>query len=320
LRADKQGCMSIYRIHRIVCGALRRLLPVLLLMPTPLLAVAPAGSLSTLARLLTVEDELTQWGFAGIALDELLIAYEVELEDSHRVRTRSAGRQRRLHHWQRATEGYVRMLYELRSRLDEGEAFEMFVDAQQQILIGIGDQLVLVAGPRSDLGKQIEARMVRQFCRQNDCQWLGLGGRGLGGTEPHSRSFSSAGRGQWSQRQRGRLRYEVDGRFVFEFDTVADRDHIAGRADQAADELQLLADEFMQVRRQMIPIEWQAIAEDLVGIRNHGNVVLNADSDYFELGLPILQRLSVAQWRRVVDWIKKGAMGILTFPRADSLF
>jgi len=291
---------------------------VLLLLVALASVAQAAGSpteLSTLARLLAVEDEVTQWGFAGIVLDELLSAYEIELEASFRKRARTANRQRRLNHWQRGTEGYIAMLYRMRTGLDDGEPFELFVDAQGQIVIAVGEQVVLAGGPRSDLSKQIEAQMVRQFCLYNDCGWLGLRAR-----DQQPRSFSSNGRGQWSRPVGGRLRYEVDGRFVFEFGMAVDRDRIAGRADQAADELQLLADEFSQIRQQQIPIEWLAIAEDLVGIRNHGNVVLNATGDYFELGLPILARLSVADWHRVVAWIRPGAHGVLTFPRADSLF
>jgi hypothetical protein len=287
------------------------------LLPSAVLhAVGTGGDLSTLARLLTVEDELTRWGFAGIVLDELLSAYEVELEASYRSPGRTVERRRRLNHWQRGTEGYIAMLYGMRVRLDEGEAFELFVDAQQQIVIAIGEQVVLAGGPRSDLSKQIETRIVQQFCLYNDCAWRGL--RSKAYSQP--RSMNSLGRGQWSALHGGRLRYVVDGRMVFEFDVVSARDHIAAQADQATDELQLLADEFMRARQQLVTIEWLAIAEDLAGIRNHGNVILNADSDYIELQLPIMQRLTVADWRRVVGWVQQGAAGRLTFPRADSLF
>lgn len=278
-------------------------------------AAGPNTALSTLARLLAVEDEATRWDFAGIVLDELISAYEAELEASFRGRKRSAGRQRRLNHWQRGTEAYIAMLYRMRSRLDDGEPFELFVDAQGQIVIAIADELVLARGPRTDLGKQIAARIVRQFCEYNDCGWLGLRAN-----DDPPRSLSSAGRGDWSQLHGGRLRYRVDGRFVFEFDRVADRDRIAVQADQAVDELGLLADEFRQVQRLAIPIDWRAIAGDLAGIREHGNVVLNADSDYFELSLPLLAQLSVSDWHRVIAWIEQGALGELSFPRADRLF
>lgn len=291
------------------------LLPLLLAMSPMSLVAGPDTELSTLARLLAVEDEVTRWGFAGIVLDELLSAYEAELQASFKGPTRSAYRQRRLNHWQHGTEAYIATLHRMRSQLDDGEPFELFVDAQGQIVIAVGDDVLLAGGPRTDLGKQIEARMVRQFCLYNDCGWLGLRT-----PDAQPRTFSSLGRGDWSTLQGGRLRYRVDGRFVFEFDSVADRDLISVQADQAVDELELLADEFRQVQRLAIRIEWRAIAEDLGAIRDHGNVVLNADSDYFELSLPLLTRLSVGDWKRVVSWIEQGAGAVLTFPRADGLF
>ena len=308
------GCLL--RLCR-VCG-LAWVAVLLLVAPVVVLAVQATGAnteLSTLARLLTVEDEVTRWGFASVVLDELLSAYEVELEASFNAPTRRAGRQRRLRNWQRGTDAYIAMLYRMRTRLDDGDPFELFVDAQGQIVIVIGDEVVLVGGPRHDLVKQIEAKIVRQFCLYNDCGWLGLHA-----ADERPRTFSSLGRGEWSRLQGGRLRYRVDNHVVFEFDTVTDRDYIAAQADQVVDELGLLAEQFDQARRLSIPIEWRAIAEDLVGIRNHGNVVLNADRDYFELSLPLLARLSVADWQRVVAWIEQGALGVLTFPRADSLF
>jgi hypothetical protein len=320
-RAGYHGGMSdqgiFYRVLRAggwfaVCLLL---LVVAMSVSSPLNAAGPNTALSTLARLLTVEDEVTRWGFAGIVLDELLSAYEIELEDSFEPRTRSANRQRRLNHWQRATEGYISRLYRMRSALDDGEPFELFVDAQSQIVIAIGEDVVLAGGPHSDFNRQIEAQVVRQFCEYNDCGWLGLGTY-----DARPRSFAPAGRGRWSQPLNGRLRYEVGGRFVFEFSPTVDRLRVADQADQAVDELQLLADEFKQVQQQLIAIEWLAIAEDLVGIRRHGNVVLNASGDYFELSLPILVRLSVADWRRVVAWVRQGAHDVLSFPHADALF
>lgn len=279
---------------------------------------AAGSKLANLARLLTVEDELVQWGFATIVVDELALFYETQLESSYRSRGSSAARRARLARWQRATQGYVDSLYALRMRLDEGEPLTLFVDHQSQVVIGAGEQLVLVGGPGSVITAEIERRVVDEFCGYNDCQWLGLRSSASGGF-PSQDYGRSAGRGIWTSRQVGPARYELGERFAFEFEGNGGRDDKALVSDQAVDELDYLADEFAQLRREGYPIEWDRIALALDSIRADQVLVLNSAGDYFDLNLPLLTRLREADWQRVVSWLSRGADGRLVIEQAGSL-
>jgi len=278
-----------------------------------------AGSkLANLARLLAVEDELVQWGFAIIVIDELAQFYEIQLESSYRARGSSADRRARLARWQRATQGYVDSLYALRMRLDEGEPLTLFVDHQSQVVIGAGEQLVLVGGPGSVIAADIERRVVDEFCSYNDCQWLGLRSSASrwSQSQDHGRS---AGRGSWTSRQAGLARYALGEHFVFEFSDNSNRDDKALISDQAVDELDYLAEEFAQLQREGYPIEWDRIAMTLDSIRADQMLVLNSAGDYFDLNLPLLTRLREADWQRVVTWLSRGAGGLLVIEQAGAL-
>lgn len=261
-----------------------------------------AAALNSLAELLTVEDEVMQWGFVGIALKVLAEAYVGELESSFQENPSTPEGRKRLIGWQRATDGFITLLNGAITRLDDGAAFSFFVDRLRRIVVSIDEQVVLVIPPPGVHKAAFAGDIIEQFCAYNDCVWLGLK------TAEDDDDPGAMGRGQWAQSQNRRIRYEVDEQFWFEFDGFANRRLKASISDQAVDELDRLAEAFDQADVLGHPIDWSLIARTPPS-SGAENIVLNSGGGYLSVRLPILARLRPSDWSRVVHWMQQGGWG-----------
>lgn len=311
------SCRHVYLVPKPLCSRCLSRFSSLLLMTAALLSVAQAPvqasptsvpqqvtqvsaagdtRLQTLTELLTVEDPLLQWGLAVIALEVLIEAYAVELEQSLGSTRSSPQRRSRLIGWQKAVDGYIVMLQDARRRLDNGAPLELFVDPRRRVVMAIGDSVVLVEAPGGSTVAGVEHEIVDRFCDYNDCDWLGLDNSTAG--DP-----VGGGRGEWSFEQGGSVRYRLDQSYEFEFHSLADRDAKAAVAEQAADEIARLGSALIEADLQGYPVDW-AVVSGRRPSAGSGNLSIDQQGGYLDVRLRLLPRLRADDWQQMIRWIE----------------
>ena len=141
--------------------------------PTPPAQRAPA-SLDTLVRLLSIEDPLTRWDLAGIALNALVETYQESLDSAAGDHPDQTALRRKLWRWRRATGDLVQRLTTMRDALESGAPFDLMADAQGQMLVVVDQQIIIVSGYDRDSDRRLQQRILDRFCEYNDCWWLGM--------------------------------------------------------------------------------------------------------------------------------------------------
>lgn len=287
-------------------------------------AAAPAGTQvrpapSVLAQLvggLQTADATAQREFAVIAIEALLEAYRAAIQTAAQAAPKGAEPRQKLARWQRATAALVAALHRLREALDAGAQVGLDVDRQDQVLILVDAQVVLLSGPHVAADAAIERQVLERFCAFNDCAWL------VGHTAGTATAAAEPVAGVWELRQSGRPSYGLDGRLQFEFDDLSDRDRKAAACYQAADELERLWTALQRAIDQGHSIDWRRLGQAPLAEGPDQTVVLNADGAYLRLPLPLLARVTAADWERILRWLREGgfaAAQVLRIEQADRL-
>lgn len=261
-------------------------------------------SLKTLAELLAIEDEVMQWEFAGIGLDVLIEVHGRQLESILRETRGTAAARKKIIGWRRGVDDYIAMLEDVRRDLDDGLPLSFFVDALQQVVVAVGERVVILSPPRGIDSSDFEQEIVDRFCANNDCAWLGVRGAG----DEEDGAVSGAGRGTWSYGQNEQLQYRVGERYGFEFDGFSERNRKALIGDATVIELEHLAQALAQADTDGYPVDWRFLADNQP-VSGRVNVVINAGGDYLGVRTPLLARLRPVDWSEVVRWIRQGAWG-----------
>jgi len=260
-------------------------------------------SLQTLAGLLTVEDEVMQWEFAGVGLDVLAEVYGRQLEAVQREQRSTPDARRKIISWRHGVDNYIAMLEDIRRDLDDGQPLEFYVDPLRRVVISVGERVVILSAPPGVDGQGFEQEIVERFRAANDCDWLG----GMRRTRDGAQT-ALKGRGTWSYSEGQRMQYRIGDRYAFEFDGYEERGSKAVTGDAAVAELEQLAAALVQADNDGYPVDWRYLAENQPA-SGRTNVVINEGGDYLGVRTPLLARLRPTDWDEVVHWIQQGAWG-----------
>jgi hypothetical protein len=175
----------------------------------------PASPFSQLVKRLVAGEAHERWEFAGIALDELILAYEAELlarpvESVGQAPITSTKKHRR---WKKATRWYVSDLEGIREELPSVDDVSLTVRVPESIQLAFAGHVVLIADPRVGGPRLLEGRIWERYCEQGMCDdeafQLEVTGDGLGAPAPTLPTGSFE--------QRGRSVCETNDGLVLEF-------------------------------------------------------------------------------------------------------
>ncbi len=122
-----------------------------------------------LTKNLEYADLHQQYDFIQISLLEMHRAYQAEINKSWESRPSTAKKKQKLMGWRHATQAFINDLDSYFLLLDSGVPFSLGVNRQQKVLIIIGIQPVIINGPGPAGHKQMEQRIVHEFCQIHNC-------------------------------------------------------------------------------------------------------------------------------------------------------
>jgi hypothetical protein len=261
--------------------------------PSPL-----AGVVATLAD----ASPAVRLEFAGLVVDALVLAYEVELDPALFERPRGAAGQRKLLRWQQATTPLLAELHALQAALYLATDVEVHLDRHNRILLRIDGRPLWVAWPRVDTQTRIERELAAEFCRRHDC------GREEAGTAVAAGPVPRALQGTWVFSQRRPPAWESADGLRCEFADLSNRAGKEAACRAIVADLRVLAEALEAAARRGEPIQWERLAlqHDPVGALHR--VVVNERGDYVQVSVPALAQTAV-DWGAARRWLRARAEG-----------
>jgi len=133
---------------------------------SPVVNAVDLTSFQRMARYLENGPEEQRAYFAGVALSELALAYQYEVEMA-REGARSNSASQRV--WSGAVRGYALEMLRLKNLVDQGMPLSI-VAAEVIPMIAIGDNRVMLTYPRPEEQLVFEQKIMAQFCESIDCE------------------------------------------------------------------------------------------------------------------------------------------------------
>jgi hypothetical protein len=249
-------------------------------------------ALIRMARSMDGADPIERWDFADTLLDVLLEAYRNELLQSRSERLTDTGRAARLVRWQNATALVVDDLLAARRALGEGAMPTVQVDATGQLLLFVDRRPIVFSPPRPGTETALMDQALERYCARHDCAPF------LADTAA-SEVYPTA-RGNWSLRQGAPPVYAIGDRLHCTFADLSRRAAKGASCEAAAIEVARLREALRVALVQRVAIDWAWVG---VNPPHHGPdtvIWLQAQGRHLRLSLPLMARLSAADWQRVV--------------------
>jgi hypothetical protein len=251
-------------------------------------------ALIRMARSMDGADPIERWDFADTLLDVLLEAYRNELLQSRSERLTDTGRAARLVRWQNATALVVDDLLAARRALGEGAMPTVQVDATGQLLLFVDRRPIVFSPPRPGTETALMDQALERYCARHDCAPF------LADTAA-SEVYPTA-RGNWSLRQGAPPVYAIGDRLHCTFADLSRRAAKGASCEAAAIEVARLREAHRSGEQvQGVAVDWTWVACDT--LHTTGTTYRHqtaAQGRYLRLSLPLLTRLSAADWRRLV--------------------
>ncbi|MCP5150441.1 MAG: hypothetical protein H6983_17540 [Ectothiorhodospiraceae bacterium] len=280
---------------------------------------------SPLARVAAGLEGTDDWEvleLARIVLREMQIEYSGEVD---RALTERGPRKRAADRasWARSTAGFVDRLVMLEETLYDADRIAVRAQPDGSVLLVVGREKVLVSSPRIGRQRDLEARIVEQFCLETGCPGLdavasadsgGLAGIG------HPPAATVLG-GEWSAGDGEGTTYTTSDGLRFDFRDMRRMDRKREAAEIVVRELRELAVVLGSLTSQGVPVDWNAITVSESASGGGHAVRVNRLGDYVVLDLSALARAPqlVALG---VPWLRDAARGaprLHVFPHADTL-
>jgi hypothetical protein len=240
--------------------------------------------------------------FAGLLVDALVLAYEMELDPAMFERPRGAAGQRKLLRWQHATAPLLAELHALQAGLYLANDVEVHVDRHSRILLRIDGRPLWVAWPRVDAQTRIERELAVEFCRRHDCGRDDSGAAAGGGPVPGARQ------GTWVFSQRRSPAWEsVDG-LRCEFADLSNRAGKEAACRAIVTDLRVLADALEAAARHGERVDWERLVLQDEPAGALYRVVVNERGDYVQVAMSALAQTPV-DWGAARRWLRAHAEG-----------
>lgn len=277
-------------------------------------AAQPPGMLSRLASSLQSESQAVHADFAAVALGEMIIAYELELDQLSEPGQVSRGEMAKQARWGRALGQFLDELYAARDELDGGAPVELLVSPPASVQILVGERLVAVSSLRLDSPQSIEQRVAQVYCDLFACLPEVF-------EAPNAVIEPLAKRGGWSFVAGQGSTYETANGLGFMFTDVRNRIRKEQICLRIAEELNRLSKILAQARRQGRKVDMQAFVVETSGRGDDQRVRLSTSGDSVRVRLPtIVQTPDLVEVARV--WVAARSDGkkfSQRFPRAERL-
>jgi hypothetical protein len=240
--------------------------------------------------------------FAGLVVDALVLAYEMELDPAIFERRRSAEERRKLLRWQHATTPLLAELHALQAGLYLVNDVEVQLDRHNRILLRIDGRPLWVAWPRVDTQTRSERELAAEFCRRHDCGREDAGAAGAAGPVPH------ALQGTWVLSQRRPPGWESTDGLRCEFADLSARAGKEAACRAIVADLRMLAEALEAAARRGEPIQWERLALQHEPVGALHRVVVNERGDYVQVSVPALAQTAV-DWGAARRWLRARAEG-----------
>ena len=276
-------------------------------------AVPAEDALQRLAAAVAGESELARGDFAAIALGEVVLAYELELDRLSAPGQVSRREQAKQWRWAGALRRYLETLHAAQQALDAGEPVEVLVAPPAPVQLLIGEHQVPLSSPRIENPLALDNAIVRVYCEAFACDPDLL-------EAPEPTSFHAVA-GGWSFRDGWGSTYETGDGLGFMFRDVRDRGAKERVVRQIHEELRRLVAVVAGARRAGRAVDYRTLRVEEAGRGEDHRVILASGMPGTRVWLPALARApGVVEIAR--DWIRarvEGRPARQLFPRADLL-
>lgn len=275
----------------------------------------PTGRLDRLAASLQDEPAAVQSDFAAVALEQVILAHELEfgrLSLPGQVSRRELAKQMR---WASALKAFLEDLYAVRDELDAGAEVEVLVAPPAPVQLLVGQRLVPLTAPRIDDPGALDSAIVELYCTAFPCDPALL--------EPPATQDDPAAvtaeTGGWSFRDGLGSTYETVDGLGFMFPDVRRRVAKEQACLQVREALLRLVAVLAADRAAGRAVDWESLAVEPPAQGDARRVLVRTSGALLRLELPALARapgvLAIAR-----EWIRARVEGRdyrQLIPRAD---
>ncbi len=261
-----------------------------------------ARSFLELADLLQVGIPAERKRFAAVALDEMMLAYGLELETVRDMPEEFLDREERVLRWEASTNAYVERLILAAKLVEKSDDVKVLVQVGGSVMLVVADIAVIVSAPRLAEQEALEHRIVEMLCPDISCAMLF--DQTLFGAQRVRQ------RGKWETTSGGKLSYRTAEGWVCEFSSPEQNDLKAQICGRLASEVQQLAQKIKTLRKQKRVIDWDGVAINNNAWSSLHQLRINANQS-ISMWLPMLDAgdRSLRHWLDVVRRTVEGDVG-----------
>lgn len=247
----------------------------------------------------------TQRELAMLIVEALVDAYESELDQALRDRTRNPSGQRRLSRWHQAAAPVLTDLRIAQANLYVARTVELHADRHGQILLLIDGRPLWVAWPRPAVQSRLEREVAAAFCRNHHCPTAEGGGAG------HAGAPSLGVQGTWVLSQGRPPGWQTPDGLRCEFVDLSGRSAREAICQELALDLRALATALQAAQRGGERIEWAYLALHRDGAGDRHRIAVTEGGDYIAVAVPALAANPV-DWVEARRWLRARVEGRTT--------
>jgi hypothetical protein len=258
------------------------------------------SQLAVLAHNLETAPRRQQSEFAQIALTQLYITYQTELNRSFDEKSGELRDRRKLRRWRSATNSYLNDIERALSLINQGGDYDFFVNNQDRIVFSVAGQMLMITGPNYKAESLLESNIVNQFCVLYDCQ-----GYLSTSKEKFVRYIRPAVHGYWSMSRAHKADFSTDAGITFRFHNMANRKAKEKWSLELTRDLLSIIQTLKNIESEGYSVNFESfsIANDSAG-DDIVKITINKKGDFINMALPTLYR-SAGLLLELMPWLER---------------
>ncbi len=258
------------------------------------------SQLAVLAQNLEIASSDKKIEFARIALTQMYITYEFELNHSYNERPGELKSKTKLNRWRYATNHYLREIENALNQILSGSDYGFFVNQQDKIVFFVSGETLMISGPNNKADSLMESNIINLFCDLFDCQ-----DHLTKDEEKYFENIQPIVNGYWLMNKKHKADFYINNGIIFRFESLNNRKAKQNWSLHLTQDLLLLLKTLNFIKTKDYIIDWASISISSNPFQVDSiKLTINKKRDFIYVTLPTLSK-STEIFQLMKPWLQQ---------------
>lgn len=258
------------------------------------------SQLAVLAQKLEAASSDKKIEFARIALTQMYMTYEFELNHSYSERPGKLKNKTKLSRWRYATNHYLKEIENALNQILSGNEYGFFVNQQDRIVFFVSGETLMISGPNNKADRLMESNIINLFCDLFDCQ-----DHLTKDEEKYFENIQPIVNGYWLMDKKHKADFYINKGILFRFESLNNRKAKENWSLHLTQDLLLLLQTLNFIKTKDYLIDWTSISISSNPAQvDSVKLTINKKRDFIYVTLPTLSKTSEI-FQQMKPWLQQ---------------